>query len=55
MPTKRWWLGYLFFIACAGVADGVVTYAQLWAYSTPILIIFLIGYTAGRISKEIEG
>jgi hypothetical protein len=53
--SRRWLQGYVFFLLCAAAAAGVVIYAGMESYSTPVLFIFLLGYTAGRISKMPEG
>lgn len=53
--TRQWLRGYLVFLVCSTIAVGIVIYAGMEAYSTPVLFIFLLGYMAGRISKQIEG
>lgn len=52
--TKRWLISYTLYLFIGAIAVGIVYWAGLPAYSFPILIIFLLGYLAGRITKGIE-
>lgn len=52
--SKRWLIGYVVFLICSSAAVGIVIYAGMESYSTPVLFIFMLGYIAGRISKAIE-
>ena len=52
--TKRWLVSYGIYLLALVIAV-IITYTNdLPSYSFPILIIFLIGYLAGRITKGIE-
>jgi len=55
MPSfKRFLLGFVVYLLFAAVAAGVMIYAGLHDAFYPVLIIFLLGYVGGRISKIIE-
>jgi hypothetical protein len=55
MPSfKRFLMGFAVYLLFAAAAAGVLIYAGLNEYFYPVLVIFILGYVGGRISKMIE-
>lgn len=52
--TKRWMVGYAVFLLLGAIAYGVLLVARAEAYTVPIVLVFVLGYLAGRISMIIE-
>ena len=51
---KRAIVGYLVYLAIAALAYGIMVLWQAQAQVLPMVLIFLLGYLAGRITKMIE-
>ncbi len=53
-PFKLFLIGFAVYLLFAAAAAGVLIYAGLQGAFYPVLVIFLLGYLGGRISKMIE-
>lgn len=55
MPSfKQFLLGFSAYLLFAAAAAGVMIYAELQPFFYPVLVIFILGYVGGRISKIVE-
>lgn len=50
----RWIVGFVFYLICGSAAYAILWANGLEAATVPIVLIYLLGYMAGRVSRDIE-